>query len=346
MRTSCTKQTTMYELIGRSTPSGKRLLVPGYPGKKVKYNMIMRACGSCTGCRVKRRMDWAFRLKNESEYHPHSWFVTLTYDDENLPHGGSLYHEHISKFVRALRKKQPEEDIRFFGVGEYGKAQQSNMYLARPHYHLILFGPDFPDRVILPLKPSGFIPSPQYVDLFGPGSGAKHFESETMSSCWKRGFVQFSATSEATMNYVTKYHIDKVTGDKAEEHYSAIADNGELIIRERETARMSRNPGIGRQWIEDNWQTIYPKGYVEHGPTKFSPPAYYDRWLEENHPQIFEEVKAKRSEEISLEMLIEHRRMAIEKNQEAQLKCPVKIGSGTYKGPGLTATDLNKAFRK
>ena len=70
------------------------------------------------------------------------------------------------------------------------------------------------------------------------------------------------------MNYVTKFHIDKITGDKSEEHYSAIADNGELIIREREKARMSRNPGIGRQWIEDNWQASYPHGYWERRAVK------------------------------------------------------------------------------
>jgi len=345
MRTSCTKQTTMYELTGKTTRSGKRLIVPARPDPGTPFRHIMRPCGSCTGCRIKRRMDWSKRLEHESEYHEYSWFVTLTYAPEHLPHGGSLYHEHISKFVRALRQKMPDHEISYFGSGEYGKAQESNQFLARPHYHLIIFGPDIADRKILYSKPNGFIPSPEWQMLFGPGTGVKHFESDTLSACWHRGFVEFSHVSTATMSYVTKFHIDKVTGDLAEEHYETIADNGEIIQRERETARMSKNPAIGLQWIQDNYLSIYPHGYMEKAGVKFAPPAYYDRWLEENHPEMFEELKINRSKEISLELLLSDRRNAIELCRQAQINLGAhKIGRGTFKGSGFSAEKLTEQF--
>lgn len=329
----------MYELLERKTPSGKRKIVPSIPHRAWKYKEVIRPCGQCVGCRVKRRMDLALRLQHEAEYHDHSWFITLTYAPEHLPHGGSLVHDHISKFIRALRKKMPKQKIRFFGVGEYGKANEQNEYLARPHYHLIIFGPDIPDRKKLYAKPLGYVPSAQQVQLLGPAHGVTHFESELLSSVWKKGFVEFTFTSEATMQYVSKYHIDKVTGDKAEEHYLAVADNGELIQREREKARMSLKPGLGHQWIEDYWQLVYPHGYIMDRKVKFAPPKYYDKWLEKNHPEMYEEMKAEREKVINYDILIDTRRHAIEKNQEAQLATRKRI-TPTGRGPCADANQL------
>lgn len=335
----------MYELTGQKTASGKRVIIPGLPDKKTKFTTLFRACGSCTGCRIKRRMDWSTRLEHESEYHENAWFVTMTYDPENLPHGGSLFHDHISIFIKALRQKTKQK-IRYFGVGEYGAASPQNEYLARPHYHLIIFGPEFPDRELSYAVPQGPPPSAEFQMLFGPGSGIKHFKSDLLTSCWKRGLIEFTHVSTATMEYVTKFHIDKVTGDKAEEHYEAIAENGETIQRERETARMSSNPGIGRQWIEDNWETIYPHGYMQKRDVKYSPPAYYDKWLEKNKPELFEQLKKNRCEVISFEMHDDMRCHAVELNREAQLKFGAnKIGSGKFRNaPGATAADLSAQF--
>lgn len=43
-------------------------------------------CGKCIKCINKKRKEWAFRLYQESKDHATAYFVTLTYDEENLPY--------------------------------------------------------------------------------------------------------------------------------------------------------------------------------------------------------------------------------------------------------------------
>lgn len=43
------------------------------------------ACGHCLECAQKYQNDWSFRLSCESLYWKHVYFITLTYDNDNLP---------------------------------------------------------------------------------------------------------------------------------------------------------------------------------------------------------------------------------------------------------------------
>lgn len=61
-------------------------------------------------------------------------FLTLTYNDENLPKNLSLNPDTTKLFIDRLRKKLLPKKIRFYLVGEYGDETH------RPHYHLIIFG--------------------------------------------------------------------------------------------------------------------------------------------------------------------------------------------------------------
>jgi len=305
LSTTCAKPTAMYQLAGKKNKkTGKAVILQNPPDPGIPYIVIDRPCGQCAGCRIKRRMDWAIRLEHESKFHDHSWFITLTYDDENLPHGGSLVADHQSKFIKALRKKVPGK-IRFFSIGEYGEDT------LRPHYHLILFGPDFPDRELQYTAPIR-TPSALAMEKMLGDHGAQYYKSKLLESVWAKGNVQLTPTSPATMQYVTKFHVEKVTGEKAETHYARlIPETDQIVLVEHPQTRMSRNPGIGRKWIEKYWTDVYPDGtMVDIKGAQFAPPSYYDDWLETHHPDVHQELKEKRSLARTLERELTPRREA------------------------------------
>lgn len=90
-------------------------------------------CGQCLPCTISRRRIWANRITLESFKHAKNSFVTLTYDDEHLPPGGSLEPRDLQLFLKRLRN-QFQSKLRFFACGEYGDVSQ------RPHYHAAIFG--------------------------------------------------------------------------------------------------------------------------------------------------------------------------------------------------------------
>jgi len=64
----------------------------------------------------------------ESLCHEDNAFITLTYDNENLPENATLVPKDLKDFQKRLRY-HANIDLRFFSVGEYGEKTQ------RPHYH-------------------------------------------------------------------------------------------------------------------------------------------------------------------------------------------------------------------
>lgn len=84
-------------------------------------------CGQCIPCRINRRRMWTARIALEASVYPSSAFLTLTYNEENVPEKGSLSAEHWREFTKGV-------GFRYFGCGEYGGRTH------RPHYHLVMFG--------------------------------------------------------------------------------------------------------------------------------------------------------------------------------------------------------------
>lgn len=102
--------------------------------KPYMQGVLAFGCGQCNPCRINRRRTWAHRIMLESLTHGDSSFVTLTYDDEFLPEGGSLDPVDPQKWLKRIRKAFHPAKLRYFLVGEYG----DNTF--RPHYHCALFG--------------------------------------------------------------------------------------------------------------------------------------------------------------------------------------------------------------
>lgn len=91
-------------------------------------------CGKCDACRLRRRREWSARLMLEAALHQSNCFVTLTYDNDNLPEDRSVQPSHVQLWLKRLRARVHPTAIRYYVVGEYGD------HTKRPHYHAVLYG--------------------------------------------------------------------------------------------------------------------------------------------------------------------------------------------------------------
>lgn len=206
-------------------------------------------CGRCVGCRLERSRQWAVRCVHESKLHVHNCFLTLTYDNDHLPDDGSLVKRHLQLFMKRLRKKFGN-GIRFYACGEYGAD------FGRPHYHVLLFGLDFPDKVFHKKSKSG----------------ERLYTSEVVRALWPFGANIIGDVTFDSCRYVAGYVVDKITGDKADEHY--LSPDGVLLLPE--FSLMSRRPGIGAGFYDKFGKEIYRHDSVVLNGVEFTPPRFYD----------------------------------------------------------------------
>lgn len=187
-------------------------------------------CQQCIGCRLARSLQWGIRCMHEKQLHSQSSFVTLTYDDDTLPSGGTLVPDHHKLFMYRMRehvrRKAGLKGLRFYMCGEYGAIGK------RPHYHYLFFNYDFPDRKFYKTSKSG----------------EKVYTSEFLSGIWTAGHAVVGDVTLESCCYVARYIVDKVTGDRSYEHYSSVDDDGVIVSRVPEFTRMSLKPGIGADW--------------------------------------------------------------------------------------------------
>lgn len=228
-------------------------------------------CGQCIGCRLERSRQWAMRCLHESSLHDQNSFITLTYDDDHLPEGGSLVYSDFQKFLKRLRKRAGVP-IRFYMGAEYGEL------FKRPHYHACIFGYDFPDRVYFKKT----------------SSGEKIYTSKILESLWPYGHTSVGNVTFESAAYIARYCVQKVNGDKAEEHYRVVDSDGVVSYRVPEFNHMSLKPGIGARWLEKYKTDVYPRDYVVIRGVKTKPPKYYDRLFESWDAGEFSEIVASR----------------------------------------------------
>lgn len=231
----------------------------------VKHHTI--PCGQCIGCRIQNSREWANRMILELMNSDNAYFVTLTYDNENVPHGCdsetgevfdnlSLCKRDLQLFNKKLRKKFGD-GIRFFACGEYGDTT------LRPHYHIIYFN----------LKLNE-------LDKYNVSTGRKGqyklWRSHELESIWKKGAVIVGEVNWSTCAYVSRYVTKKQKGYKKKDF--------EKLGIEPIFATMSRRPGIGAYYFWDNEEEIYSTYIiraVNDGKLyEFCPPKYFDYLFE------------------------------------------------------------------
>lgn len=188
--------------------------------------------------------------------HQENTWLTLTYDDEHLPQGNILVRSDLDKFVKRLRK-YAGSDLSILGCGEYGERS------GRAHYHLCVFGASFPDQQ--PFKRGS--------------SGELISRSDDLEKIWTFGQSAIGELNFDTAAYTARYVVKKLRGKKTSDEF----------------VTMSRRPGIGKRFIEKYYKDIYPKDFVHVRGRKMKPPIYFDRWLQENEPDLFEEVQFNRA---------------------------------------------------
>lgn len=222
-------------------------------------------CGQCIGCRLDRSRKWAIRCVHEASLHSENSFLTLTYNDSNLPPGGTLVKRHLQLFLKRLRKRYPYR-IRFYACGEYGEL------LSRPHYHVLLFGHNFRDR-----------------QLYSVRGGVSLYRSMALETLWEYGYSTVGDVTPKSAAYCARYCLKKINGELKESHYAGL---------EPEYSVMSRRPGIAREWIESFIGDVYPHDYlVIAGGIECKPPRYYDNIYDLISPDQMRRIRAVRKRE-------------------------------------------------
>lgn len=184
-------------------------------------------CGQCLPCRINARRVWTARLILESKLHHEQLFITLTYDQENLPPGEILVKRDYQLFLKRVRRAIQPQRISYYLAGEYGDRS------GRPHFHAVLFG-------------LGAVP--------GHYAGKKPIRDETarmLYSAWGNGSIHIATVNEATLAYACK-HVSK-TGrlDRQDE-------------RPPEFHSMSTRPAIGARAMDDYAQWFSTKGGAKY----------------------------------------------------------------------------------
>lgn len=138
------------------------------------YHMQQVPCGRCIECRKLRVNSWFVRLNNELDNASSAYFITLTYNDDNLPYSDNglctLDYRDVQLFNKRVRKRDGNERYKYFFVGEYGEQTH------RPHYHALIF--NISD-----------------VDLVG--------------KIWDKGQIHVGKVQEASIYYTLKYALKR-----------------------------------------------------------------------------------------------------------------------------------------
>ena len=244
---------------------------------KVKNERHNVPCNTCIYCLSNKRDQWSFRLGKELKQATTAYFITLTYDDENLIYGDTsptLVKRDLQLFIKRLRQEntkmvQEYQDnskerldelkykIRYYAVGEYGTKT------LRPHYHGI---------------------------FFNIHKGIKN----QIENIWKKGRIHLGTVNGASIHYTTKYMITKGKQPKNVEPCFAI---------------MSRKPAIGSNYLK-NIKSTKIDHVIKDGYKMAMPKYYKDKTL-----KLTQHEKLQRKTEIQkkLDILEEKKRLRIEK---------------------------------
>ena len=213
-------------------------------------------CRSCIECKQQFSTEWAYRVMLEAKKHKANSFITLTYNDANLPKEG-VCKRSAQLFMKRLRKAIAPVKVRYFLCGEYGAEKN------RPHYHVILFGYDFPDRY-----------------YFGKDKrGNNIYRSPLLEKVWTFGFSSIGENLDFdSAKYCAKY----MQADCREFRKLGLNEPFTLV---------SRRPGLALDVIPE---TVYQTGDFYYDGRKVSTPRAFLRQVKKEFPDVYEAIQYRR----------------------------------------------------
>lgn len=191
-------------------------------------------CRHCELCLDKKKSQWAYRVMCETQFADFPpYFVTLTYDSDNLPRTEeglpTLRKKDYQDFLKRLRihlqrnghyfglseEQKNNLELRYVCCGEYGKQRN------RPHYHMIIFG------------------LPPMINIA--------FMNAYIKARWKKGIVRVLPVTQGCTGYVTKYMCKP-------------SDYRLHCTQEPFFFEASRRPGLGSKWLDyfREWLLSHP----------------------------------------------------------------------------------------
>lgn len=202
-------------------------------------------CKKCPACLSNRARVWTSRLEDELSGYDKACFITLTYTEEQLSEiidnygSATLVKRHLQLFWKLFR-----QDIakRFEGRKiRYFAVGEYGEQNERPHYHAIVFN----------LSPS---------------------EADSIiRNSWSRGFVCVGSCTVASIAYVSRYVMKKIFGPEKAKYIST--------GRVPPFQSSSNRPGIGFNYLKNNWEHLYRDGYDVKSGQKVALPEYYKKFL-------------------------------------------------------------------
>lgn len=206
------------------------------------YRTNQVPCGRCLPCLKKRQSTWCFRLQSELESAQSGAFLTLTYDNDNLPLNNglaTLKKRDFQLFMKRLRKKVSktygqENPIKYYACGEYG----SNTL--RPHYHAIMFN-----------LPKDYILRPQII-----------------ADIWSCGHITMDSPDPAAIAYVTKYIMKQEKWNKE-------------LLANREPEFQLQSKGLGKNYLSDKMIEYYKKQLTPYLFDKYGNPYPMPRYYKD-----------------------------------------------------------------